>query len=190
MEKYSIIYADPPWSYRDKAQAGKRGVEFKYPTMTIDDIKNLPVHRITDDDCVLFLWVTFPLLQEGLDTIKAWGFEYKTVAFNWIKKNKKSDSPFWGMGNWTRSNSEICLMGVKGKPKRESARVHSVIGTHEEVVYSPIREHSRKPDEIREKIVELCGDVPRIELFARESTDGWDVWGNEVECNYSLLEVI
>lgn len=97
MEKYSIIYADPPWSYRDKAQAGKRGVEFKYPTMTIDDIKNLPVHRITDDDCVLFLWVTFPLLQEGLDTIKAWGFEYKTVAFNWIKKIKNQIHHF---GEW------------------------------------------------------------------------------------------
>ena len=148
-------------------------MEYKYPTMTIDEIKNMPVQVLTMDDAMLFLWVTFPLLQEGLDTMKAWGFEYKTIGFNWIKTNKKSESLFWGMGNWTRSNSELCLLGVKGKPKRQSASVHSV-------VLAPIGKHSKKPDIIRDKIVELCGDVPRIELFARNATTGWDVWGNEV----------
>lgn len=171
-KKYNIIYADPPWTYRDKCHAGNRGVEYKYPTMTIDEIKNMPVQALTMDDAMLFLWVTFPLLQEGLDTMKAWGFEYKTIGFNWIKTNKKSESLFWGMGNWTRSNSELCLLGVKGKPKRQSASVHSV-------VLAPIGKHSKKPDIIRDKIVELCGDVPRIELFARNATTGWDVWGNE-----------
>lgn len=105
--------------------------------------------------------------------MKAWGFSYKTIGFNWIKKNKKSDSLFWGMGNWTRSNSEICLMGIKGKPKRVAANVHSVVMT-------PIEQHSKKPDEVRKRIVQLCGDVPRIELFARQYADGWDCWGNEV----------
>ena len=100
--------------------------------MTIEDIKSLPIHNISDDNCILFLWVTFPLLQEGLDTIKSWGFTYKTIGFNWIKKNKKNiETNFWGMGNWTRSNSELCLLGIKGKPKRISAKVHSIVETFE-----------------------------------------------------------
>jgi len=182
-KKYNIIYADPPWTYRDKAQAGQRGVEFKYPTMSIEDIKNLPIHNIADDDCILFLWVTFPLLQEGLDTIKAWGFTYKTIGFNWVKKNKKSiETNFWGMGNWTRSNSEICLLAIKGKPKRISASVHSVIETYEtETIESPIEKHSKKPDIVRYRIEELCGDLSRIELFAREKVDGWDSLGFDID---------
>lgn len=172
-KKYDIIYADPPWSYKDKARAGKRGAEFKYDCMKIEDIKNMPISRICKDDCVLFMWVTFPMLQEGLDTIKAWGFKYKTIGFNWIKNNKKTPSLFWGMGNWTRSNPEICLIGTKGKPKRQSANVHSVVNT-------PIEAHSKKPDEVRKRIVQLCGDISRIELFARQHAEGWDCWGNEV----------
>ena len=175
-KKFKIIMSDPPWTYNDKALAGNRGACCKYDVMTIEDIKNLPVQDISDDDCILFMWVTFPLLQEGLDTIKAWGFTYKTIGFNWVKKNKKSDSWFWGMGNWTRSNSEICLIGIRGKPKRMSARVHSVVD-------SKIEGHSKKPQEVRDRIVELCGDIPRIELFARNKTEGWSVWGNEVECD-------
>jgi N6-adenosine-specific RNA methylase IME4 len=148
--------------------------------MSIDDIKNLPIYNLADDDCILFMWVTFPLLQEGLDTIKAWGFTYKTIGFNWVKKNKKANSWFWGMGNWTRSNSEICLIGVKGKPERISASVHSVVDT-------PIEQHSKKPDEVRDRIVQLCGDVPRVELFARQLIPGWDIWGNEVECDIEIV---
>ena len=112
------------------------------------------------------------MLKEGLETIKRWGFTYKTCGFNWIKKNKKSDSLFWGLGYWTRANSEICLLATKGNPKRVSKSVH-------QVCVSRIREHSRKPDEIRDKIVELCGEIPRIELFARQHAEGWDCWGNE-----------
>lgn len=97
---------------------------------------------------------------------------YKTVAFNWVKQNKTGAGLFWGLGNWTRSNSEICLLAVKGKPKRMSASVHSVI-------LSPVQQHSRKPAETRDRIVELMGDLPRIELFAREAAPGWDAWGNE-----------
>lgn len=141
--------------------------------MDVKDICNLPVKRIADDNCILFMWVTFPKLNECFDVIKAWGFEYKTVAFVWIKENKKSNSLFWGMGRWTRSNAEICLLATKGKPKRLSAGVHQVI-------ISKIREHSRKPDETRDRIIELCGDLPRIELFARQQFDGWDAFGNEI----------
>jgi N6-adenosine-specific RNA methylase IME4 len=179
-KKYQIIYADPPWQYQNynytKTKGGdraKRGVVKEYPVMSIEDIKILPIQNIADEDCILFLWVTFPLLQEGLDTIKSWGFTYKTLGFNWVKRNKKKDSWFWGMGNLTRACSEICLIGVKGKPRRINAGIHSVIDT-------PIEQHSKKPAIVRDKIVQLMGDLPRIELFARQSTPGWDVWGNEV----------
>lgn len=153
-----------------------------YNTMSIEDIKSLPISQIASDDCALFLWVTFPCLREGIDTIKAWGFEYKTTAFVWVKQNKKSDSLFWGMGYWTRSNVEICLLATKGKPKRVSASVHQVVISH-------IEEHSRKPSEIHDRIVELMGaDTRKIELFARRKTPGFDVWGNEVECDIDLME--
>ena len=172
-KKYQIIYADPPWSYKDKACAGKRGASFKYPTQDKNWLRNLPIDQIREKDCVLFLWVTMPLLDEGLELIKSWGFEYKTVGFTWLKRNRKADTWFFGMGNWTRSNAEICLIGKRGNIKRVDASVSSVIDT-------PIERHSKKPDCVREKIVKLMGDRPRIELFAREKSDGWDVWGNEI----------
>ena len=177
--KYQIIYADPPWSYRDKALAGNRGAGCKYNTQSKDWIDNLPVHDLADKDCALFLWVTMPKLNECWDLIKMWGFEYKTVAFTWVKKNKRQDSWFWGMGRWTRANAELCLLATKGKPKRVSAGVHSVIDT-------PIEKHSKKPNIVRNRIVELLGDLPRVELFAREKTEGWDIWGNEVESDIKL----
>ncbi len=173
-KKYSIIYADPPWSYRDKALAGKRGANCKYPTQSTSWIANMPIHSIASADCALFLWVTMPKLNECFRVIEQWGFDYKTVAFTWVKKNKNKDSFFWGMGNWTRANAELCLLATKGKPKRLSASVHSVI-------YSPIETHSQKPHETRSRIVQLLGDIPRIELFARQTVSGWDCWGNEVQ---------
>jgi len=171
-KKYNIIYADPPWKYW---AGGKKNATKHYKCMEINEIYNLGeiIKKISDENCVLFIWVTFPILPESLETIKKWGFKYSTIGFNWVKKNKKSDSWFWGLGNWTRSNSEICLLATKGNPKRISRSVHSVID-------SRIREHSRKPDEARDRIVELMGDLPRIELFARQHADGWDCWGNEV----------
>lgn len=180
MKKYNIIYADPPWSYNDKALAGNRGACCKYPVMKKEDMENLPIKNIADTDCVLFLWVTMPKLNECFDLIKAWGFEYKTCAFTWVKRNKKSDSWFFGMGRWTRANAEICLLATKGNPKRISASVHSVIDT-------PIEEHSKKPIEIRNRIVELMGDLPRVELFARQKADGWDSWGNEVDSDIEIM---
>lgn len=183
-KKYNIIYADPAWSYNKKI--GQGIADDVYNTMNIDDIKSLPINEISADDCFLFLWVVFPMLQEGLDTIKAWGFNYKTLGFSWIKTNKRQNlnqlsflpidkiDTFFGIGHYTKSNCELCLIGKKGNPK-------IIDNTISSVVISNLREHSRKPDEIRDKIVQLCGDLPRVELFARTKTEGWDVWGNEVE---------
>lgn len=174
--KYNIIYADPPWQYKVWSGKGKAGnAEKHYNTMNIKDIVNMKdiIDKISADDCALFLWITFPCLKEGLEVIKEWGFTYKTCAFNWVKRNKKSSSWFFGMGYWTRANSEICVIATKGNIKRENAKVQQIIDT-------PIEEHSKKPDIVKEKIVELMGDKPRIELFARKSTDNWDCWGNEV----------
>lgn len=170
-KKYSVIYADPPWSYRNK---GTRAAADKhYSTMSIEEIKALPVADIAAADCVLFLWATFPMLPEALETIKAWGFTYKTAAFVWAKQNRRSPGWFWGLGNWTRSNPEVCLLAVRGRPARVSASVHSLICV-------PVGKHSQKPKEARERIVELMGDVQRIELFARERIPGWDCWGDEI----------
>jgi N6-adenosine-specific RNA methylase IME4 len=178
--KYKIVYADPPWSIQTTSQVPSgRPNSRPYVAMRQIDIFNLDVKSITDRDCVLFLWATPPLIPEALFTIKSWGFEYKTVGFVWIKKNKKANTNFWGMGWWTRSNPEFCLIATKGNPKRIKANIHSV-------VESVIEEHSKKPDIVREKIIELCGDVRRIELFARNKIDGWDVWGDEVESDISL----
>lgn len=180
MEKYNIIYADPPWKYQQKNLQG--AAEKHYSTMNMKDLCALPVEQLSDKDCVLFLWATFPMLAEALQLIKAWGFKYKTVAFVWLKQNKKSPTWFFGLGFWTRGNAEICLLAVRGKPKRKSAGVHQFI-------ISPIEQHSKKPDETRDRIVELMGDVPRIELFARQHTPGWDVWGNEAPDSVELPEM-
>ncbi len=182
MEKYSVIYADPPWSYRVWSSKGAgRSAENHYPTMSIEDIRALPVAELADKDCALFLWVTFPTLREAMTVLDAWGFTYKTVAFVWIKENRQTPSLFWGLGYWTRSNAEVCILATKGSPKRFSAGVHQVI-------MSPIEQHSKKPDETRDRIVKLMGDVPRVELFARQTAPGWDVWGNEVTCTPTLTD--
>ena len=119
------------------------------------------------------------MLPEALRLIKAWGFSFKTVAFVWLKQNRKSPTWFYGLGRWTRGNAEICLLEKRGNPKRYSASVHQFI-------ISPIEQHSKKPDVTRDKIVELAGDLPRVELFARQKIPGWDVCGNEVECDLTL----
>ncbi len=171
--RYEIIYADPPWTYRDQAHAGRRGVSYKYPVMRDREVASLPVGEIAAEDAVLFLWVTWPKLPEALPVLSAWGFEYRTVGFVWVKRNARRRTLFWGMGNWTRANTEPCLLATRGQPKRVSGGVHQVIE-------SPVARHSRKPDVVRERIVALMGNVPRIELFARELFPGWDAWGNEV----------
>lgn len=170
-KKYHIIYADPPWKYhRNKGQGM---AENHYRTMGVEEICSLPVGEMTEKDAALFLWVTFPQLPEAFRVIKAWGFTYKTAAFVWVKQNKTGKGFFFGLGHWTRSNAEICLLAVKGHPKRISNKVFQLI-------VSPLECHSKKPEEARRRIVELLGDLPRIELFARQESPGWDIWGNEV----------
>ena len=180
MKKYTVIYADPPWSYRVWSKKGAgRSAEALYPTMSMEDIKALPVGELADRDCALFLWMTLPMLREAWGVLDAWGFTFKTVAFVWIKLNRQANTLFTGMGYWTRANAEICILATRGHPKRQARNVHQVIVSH-------IEEHSKKPDEARRRIEALMGDVPRIELFARQYPPGWDVWGNEVESSVEM----
>ena len=169
-KKYNIIYADPAWDYWS---GGNKNQNLHYTTMSLDDIRNLPVKNIADNDCVLFLWVTYPILQEAFKVIESWGFKYSTAGFVWVKKNKNVDTPFIGCGSWTRANSELCLIATKGNMTRLDAGISQIIET-------PIEEHSKKPAIARQLITKLVGELPRIELFSRQATDGWDIWGNEV----------
>lgn len=172
-KKYSIIYADPPWNFKfhKRKSLSNQAKHNLYPTMNGKDICNLPIHDISNDNCVLFLWVMNSELPLALNVINSWGFTYKTVAFTWVKTTK--NTYHFGGGNWTRSNPELCLLATKGKISRKSASVR-------ELVVSLLRKHSQKPDEVRDMIIKLVGDLPRIELFARERFEGWDAWGNEI----------
>lgn len=147
--------------------------------MDIEEICALPVSDLAAKDSALFLWTTFPMLSEALRVIESWGFQYKTVAFVWLKQNRIAKTWFYGMGFWTRSNAEICLLATRGKPKRQDKSIHQFI-------ISPIEQHSKKPGEARERIVQLMGDLPRLELFAREQVPGWDVYGNEVQSTIKI----
>jgi len=172
VEKYNIIYADPPWKYRND---GVNGSAYKkYPQLTDNALEFLPVHSIAAENSVLFLWVTFPKLNEGLSVLRSWGFTFKTVAFVWVKFNLRVNTLFMGPGFYTRANCEICLLGVRGRLPRLSKSVHSVI-------FAKRKKHSRKPGVTRKRIEKLYGDLPRIELFATESCPGWVSTGFDVD---------
>jgi site-specific DNA-methyltransferase (adenine-specific) len=185
-KKYNIIYADPPWAYSDvhtwKKMSG--GVAKHYKTMNTDEICKLKIKEISAEDCLLFIWATFPKLKEVFKVIEAWGFEYVTIGFTWVKLNKKNKKPFFGLGYYTKSNAEICLIAKKGKPS--NLKISNCVSS---IIISEKREHSRKPDEARERIVELLGDKPRIELFARQKAEGWDIWGNELKNSIDLTKL-
>lgn len=173
-KQYCVIYADPPWSYpKTGGIKSSRGMAKKhYQTMSAQEICELPIREISAENCALFLWATFPQIKQALAAIEAWGFEYFGAAFVWIKRNEQTGKDTFGMGYWTRANPEVCLLAFRGrmKPLRHDIR---------QLVYAPAGKHSEKPDEVRRRIVQLVGDVPRIELFARERADGWDAWGDE-----------
>ena len=185
MKKYQVIYADPPWSYNDKMgnDSAFMSATSAYPTQSLEWIKSLKVKDISADNCVLFLWAVSPLLPEAFEVITAWGFKYKTVGFVWSKRYRDG-SPVSNMGRWTMGNVEMCLLATKGSLQREVLNVKQLFEDYRS-------EHSKKPDGIRDLIVELMGDRPRIELFARDKGDkdlfgknrmeGWDTWGNEVK---------
>lgn len=172
---YKIIYSDPAWIYKDKLKPHGRGAENKYICSSLNEMGKIINNIKIDKDAVCFMWCTYPQLEEGLKLMRLWGFKFKTVAFTWIKKNKKADSFFFGLGRYTRGNPEIVLFGIKGKGlKRINAGVKN-LQIHK------IAEHSRKPNEIRKEIIKLFGDLPRIELFAREKREGFDVLGYETQ---------
>lgn len=174
-KKYKIIYADPPWKYDNINWYKHRGSENKhYPTMEMEDLERLPIQEITDKNCVLFLWVTAPFLKKGLRLMERWGFKYCTIAFNWIK-TYNNGKKYCGMGLYTRNGSELCLLGKK--PKTQLKRINNNIY---QVFEAKVREHSKKPDIVYAYIESLYGNLPRIELFARQKISGWDVWGNQV----------
>jgi len=192
--EYQVIYADPPWEYRfTKTRPSRGGKKAEYPTMSKAELCDLPIVELAADDSVILMWVVFPHLEWAFEVMRAWGFEYLTNAFTWIKTNKASDKLFWGMGQYTRSNAELCLLGKRGNGVPViSHSVHSV-------EIEPISKHSRKPIVFKNKIVELFGDLSRIELFARKEDmlfdadgfEGWDTWGNEckgIEFQNRLVE--
>lgn len=190
MKKYQIIYADPPWSYNDKMTGHSFSLDHEYQTQDLDWIKSLPVGGVADKHCALFMWAVSPLLPEAIEVMEAWGFKFKTVAFVWSKTHP-SGTPVSNLGKWTMGNVEMCLLGTKGQPKRARKDIKQLVVDTRTV-------HSKKPDEVRKRIVDLMGDLPRIELFARNDGskglfgenpfDGWDVFGNEAEGSIELTE--
>ncbi len=181
---FPLIYADCPWEYN---QGGRGSIDGKYEGMSIDEICALPVARLASQNAVLFTWGTWPHLPAMMRSIDAWGFTFKTCAFVWLKYREPSKRLHVGGGFWTRSNVELCFLGVRGKkhPKRldTSKGIRQVIetewGAPEEILEAPLGEHSAKPAEARNRIVQLMGDLPRIELFARERVEGWECWGDD-----------
>jgi N6-adenosine-specific RNA methylase IME4 len=176
--RYKVVMADPAWRFKTRTGEAK----IPYPTMTLDEIKALPVAEVCDKDAHLFLWVTMPFLDKGFEVLRAWGFKYSTVAFVWVKLRKKAAGSLFydtvhdfhvGQGYTTRANAEICLLGRRGKPVRLSKAVRQLI-------VSPLREHSRKPDEARARI-ESYAAGPRLEMNARQAAPGWDAWGDEID---------
>lgn len=193
MKKYEIIYADPAWKYGskelygDKTKEGKRENRFRklermYDTMSLDDIKQLPIKNMISKNAACFLWVTDSHLKEGIEVLESWGFKYKTIAFNWIKKTNKGNT-YVNFAPWTLKSSEICLLGMRGtmgKLKTDN--------TVRQLIEAERTKHSKKPMEARKRIEQLFAGVNRIELFARENHIGWDAWGNEVEVCTDLSE--
>ena len=179
---YQIIYADPAWSYYNDSDATQDVTTVKgvrrppYSVLGSKSICELNVKDIADTNCALFIWTTDYHLEKCFEVIKAWGFQYKTVGFAWQKRNKNG-TPVCFTGAYTlKSGIELCLLATKGNmnPFIKNKKVRALIDSPREV-------HSKKPDEVRNRIVDLFGDLKRVELFAREQHNGWDVWGNEIE---------
>ena len=176
MKEYKIIYADPAWKFGDKLTTG--GAEDHYETLSVDQIIGLKPNSADNSFC--FLWTPNSFLKEGIEVLEGWGFSYKTIAFIWLKRYQNGKI-YTGMGRWTRQATEICLLGIKGKPKRLHNNVNQMI------IATP-KQHSRKPDITRLKIIQLVGYLPRIELFARINVPGWDAWGNDEKLKLKPLE--
>lgn len=176
--RYSVIYADPPWRFRTWNETNQgRAASNHYPLMLLDDIKALPVADIAEKDAVLLLWACNSMVPEALEVIKAWGFKFKTIAWVWVKTTSTGKKFHTGLGYYTRQNAELVLLATRGKVPRQSKAIHQIVET--EAVIAPVGKHSAKPHIFRDRIVDLFGDLPRIELFARSQAPGWDDWGLE-----------
>jgi N6-adenosine-specific RNA methylase IME4 len=173
-KRFPVILVDLPWEFQTYSRKGKqRGAERYYDTMSLDDMKALPVEQLASENCVLFLWGLWELTPAALDVIRAWGFEFKSLGFNWIKQNKTGGGLFMGKGYLTRSGSEACWIATRGNPLRLAADVRQVI-------IAPVGDrHSAKPDEIHKRIERLFAG-PYLELFARAERPNWTTWGNEI----------
>lgn len=192
IKKYNVLYADPPWDFSNKFRSGKKredgkftqhSITEKYPTMSIKELKGLKefVNRITTKNSVLFMWTTDAHLKSALEVMEAWGYTYKTIAFIWNKKEKSGKQVCY-MGMWTMKGSEICLLGTKGKPHKflKSRKVRQLVEAER-------GRHSEKPQEVRDRIVEMFGDKAKyLEMFAREKVPPFDVWGNEVDSDVQI----
>ena len=201
--KYNVVYSQTSLSYNDKANAGNRGASHKFDVVDKDDLIAYDFKDKLATNCMLFMWATFPNMADTLEVMKAWGFQYKTLGFLWLKLNKNTNIIsnrllsntkgtmnsngmmehdvndvmenllFLGMGNWTRSNAEMCLIGSRGTLTRNDASIRNTI-------FSPLEQFGKKPDCVRDKIDKLCGNVPKLEIFARENHRGWDSVGTEI----------
>jgi N6-adenosine-specific RNA methylase IME4 len=179
-QRFGVIYADPPWTFATYSAKGRgRCADAHYDVMSERELRDLPVAEWAAEDCILLLWATDPLLPRAFALIEAWGFTYKTVGFYWAKLNRSADAArfsersfFTGLGYWTRANVEQCLLATRGSPKRKARDVPRL-------VVAPRREHSRKPDEVYDRIERLA-EGPYLEMFARSTRPGWHGWGNQV----------
>jgi site-specific DNA-methyltransferase (adenine-specific) len=183
--KYSIIYADPPWHYNSRSPHKKTrfggGVNSNYETMANAGIAKLQVGKLAANDSVIAMWTTGPHIHVAKSIIEAWGFKYvETVLFVWVKTNPKRGNVFYGPGYYTGSNAEYVMLGKRGKPKIKNRGVSQIIMEPHPRDENGKIIHSRKPSGVRDKLITLFGDVPRVELFARECTDGWDSLGNQL----------
>lgn len=192
---YRAIYVDPPWHFENYSAAGEgRHANRHYDTMTLDEIKALPVGQLAAGDCALFMWISDPMLPQALEVLAAWGFTYKTVAFTWIKVLRRDHRKLhMGNGYWTRSNPEQCWLATTGSPQRIGRGVRQALEAEllggpldawaeleNREIRSPVREHSRKPPDVRRGIEALV-EGPYVELFARQAETGWHSWGNQVD---------
>lgn len=188
-KKYSVIYADPPWQFKSAKSGGSMtsGAASKYLTTGIEGLKAIDVNSITEDNAILFMWYVGAMPQEAIDLVEAWGFTLKNMnGFVWNKLTQHN-KPYFGMGYYTRAGSESVIIATKGKFKPASRSVRAVFHAESQIQFeAKVSRHSEKPKQVRDLIVELCGDVPRLEMFARKSAEGWDVFGNEVDNSIAI----
>jgi len=171
---YGCILADPPWTYETRSVNGQsKSPSQHYKVMGLDEIQSLPVHLLAADDCMLIMWTTAPHLEQGIETMRAWGFDYVTAGA-WAKQTSTGTKLAFGTGYIYRSAAEFYLVGKIGNPRSAAKNIRNLI-------LAPVREHSRKPDEMHEQLERMFPNVRRCELFGRQSRPGWAVWGNETE---------